>query len=507
MENNKRSRARFLTLFILLFVMITGAGIAYANRASLMNSYFMMTKNPKEYYTYVEKYGLYRLMTTSPETKAQQGKEYAFDSASTVTFHREELDSVLLTAFGISLSDAEKLLGIPFRNIGFDTSLVSKKHRTQETFKFKLNDTKLLTADLLLDYDANVLSLQVPELSEAYLTHTLGDDITTEDSEEALPSSSTELLEKITNRYLTIFFTHISNVTLTKQVPLSIKALSTECNQLTVTLSQEGVRSLAASLFESARTDTDIFRLLKQSHVTKEQYFKVLDELEKRITQELQEHKPEDTVSMKLYVDKQGHILGRELTSFGLSTLGYISLSEDMNREYDFHLVHAATGRLLSITGENRGIGEYIRGSMSLLLRDPARAEQPDTHVDLTYKDVRNEWKDGHSYLNGEFALSSAELMGLNITSDFNTEAGKQLNTTSIRLGASPLVTIDSTIIPRAATLPGEADSNAPRYDISQYDQYLAGINPKDYLRATAASLGIDPDRILGLYQYAGLIQ
>lgn len=73
-------------------------------------------------------------------------------------------------------------------------------------------------------------------------------------------------------------------------------------------------------------------------------------------------------------------------------------------------------------------------------------------------------------------------------------------NTTSIRLGASPLVTIDSTMIPKPATQPEVAVSDATRYDISQFDQYLADINLKEYLRSVAVSLGMEPDRLIELY-------
>ncbi len=504
MGNSKRSRRRILIILIFLSIIISGAGIAYANRAFLSNKYFMLTKSPKEYYTYVEKYGLYQLINSLPEKTTLLPKEYAYDTSSTVTLQREELDSVLLSAFGISLEDAEKLLGIPFKNIGFDTSLVSKDHKTNEIIKLKLNETKLLTTDILLNYDANELSMQFPELSDAYLTRTLDEEAAPSDDEDAFPSPSTELLGNISKRYLDLFFANITNVTLTKEVPLSLNSLSVECNQLTITLSRDEVASLTATLFESARSDTDVFRLLQLSHVPKEQYFKVLDDIEYRIKQELQEHSPEDTVLMKLYVDKQGYILGREITSFGYSTLSYTFLSDDTSQEYDIRLIHDASGRLLSITGENKKIGEEDQGSISLLLGDPSKSDQSDTSVKLTYENVRREWTDGHPYLNGKFTLSSAQLMGLHITSDFSTNANQQLNTTSIRLGASPLVTIDSTIIPRAAVQLGEADSDAARYDISQYDQYLADINLKEYLRSVAVSLGIDPERLIGLYQFAG---
>ena len=503
MKSHNRLRNRLLLSLLILLIIISGAGIVYANKETLLNRYYLTMKSPKEYYTYIETYGLYQLKASLPKQKVLPSEELAYDTTSQITFHHEELNSVLDSALGIKLTDLEALLGIPLNSIGIDTSFVSKNHLINDTMRFKLNDTKLLTADLYLNTPAKKLLVQFPELSDAYLTENYGDAASSGTDEGPQQKIDSELYSRITKRYLDLFFSHISNVTLTKQVPLSLDTLTVDCNQLTVTISREDTRILLAALLDSARSDEDILLLLSQLNAPADQYFKILDKIDRAMTAEIKEHSPKDTLQMKLYVDTKGHILGRELISFGSSTAGYTLLKKDTIQEYEFHMMHEATKRLLSITGKNREIDDTEQGKVALLAQDPTRNDQSDIHLELTYHGVQKEYKDGHPHLIGDYTFTSPELMGIQVTSNFSLEDEKQLNTTSIRLGASPLITIDTSVTPHQVTEVAQPNPDAVTYDVSQYDRYLASVDMQGYLKSVADSFGIDPERFYSLFSLA----
>jgi hypothetical protein len=162
-------------------------------------------------------------------------------------------------------------------------------------------------------------------------------------------------------------------------------------------------------------------------------------------------------------------------------------------------MLHKATKRLLSINGVSREIDDTYQGKISLLAQDPTRSDPSAIHLELTYDDVQNNSKDGRPYLIGNFALTSPELRGIQITSDCSLVGEQQLNSTSLRLGASPLITIDTSVTTNKGAEIVLPDPNAVTYDVSSYDQYLDSADINGYLESIAEALGIDPEHLNSL--------
>ncbi|MDF2486496.1 MAG: hypothetical protein K0R46_2664, partial [Herbinix sp.] len=353
MKYNSRKRSRIILILLIIIVLLSGAGIAYANRDTLINQYFLLTKSPKEYYTYIEQYGMYRLITSVPKQSTPEGDSNAYNLTSKISFNRGELDSVMSSAAGTSLKDLENMLGIPIDSVGLTMVHVSGDQKTDETIDIKLNDTKLITAELFLDEVAQKLSMRFPEISKAYLTASFDTSETSQGTyQEQLELLNTDILTRISKRYMELFFDRLKHVTLEKNVPLSLDTMAVICNQLTITITREEAEELFLTLFDTARADEDILSLLPLLHMTKDQYLQVIGEAESAIYEELEEHSDEDALQMKLFVDRSGHILSRELTTFGYSTFGYTFLGDEDYKEYELHLTHGATDRKLSIHGQ-----------------------------------------------------------------------------------------------------------------------------------------------------------
>ena len=500
MKHKGKKRSKIILLLVILLILLAGAGIAYANKSALINSYYRVMRSPKEYYIYLEKYGLYELVNSLPRDGISGRDHYAHDISSNITFHQNELNSVLDTAVGSNLKDLENLLGIPLNNIGLDVILASDHYMLNEIMSLKLNDTKLLTTELFLDSAAQRMSLRFPELSDSYLTKSLGKGEETMNLHELQQKLlHTDLSKRILRRYTELYFSHLGTVTLEQKVTLSLNKIDTKCSLITVMFTQEQVREFYHSLLETAKSDEDILSLLPLLHTTREQYLQSLYRLESIISERYYGEDQEAVQRLELYVDHTGKVLSRELITFGKTTLGYTLLSKEDYLEYDFHLSQASTNSELRISGTNRRLEHNNQGEIALYLRHPAHFSDPDINIDITYEGMRNVNYEGQHYLEGAFTLSSKRLAGIQITSAFSRSDSLQLNTTAIRLGASPLVEINSTVKPLANYEILQPSATGPRYDLSEYNQYLSGIDLEAYLASLTNSLGINPEALVDL--------
>lgn len=497
MKNNGKKRRKLIFILLIVFVTLTGGYAAYANKDLLINRYYLITKTPSEYYTYIEQFGLYRLMSAIPEETATEEAGYAYDISSKLTFHHKALDSVLDTALGTNLTDLENTLGIPFESVGIKVLLASKAQMLSNSVGISLNDTNLLTSNLFFDAVNDKLFLRFPELSEVYLTKSLREGSFSPDIDEAqLKLQNKERIHRIVNRYMKLYFSHLGDVTLKRNVPLSLETLETEANLLTVSYTREELKKLYHSIFATAKSDEDILALLPSLYITKEQYLQALEKAEQLLNEHFEKTPSETTLQMKLYLNNEGHLLSRELIDFEQSSLGYTLLEKMGYREYEIHLLHEPTKHQLRINGKNRKLEAANNGNMTLLLHAPSITASPDLNLDVTYEDIQSIVLEDKRYLEGSFTLSADKLAGIQITSEFAVDKDGQQNTTEIRQGTAPLVTISSSCrspVENPLTLP---ENTSTQFDYSQYEEYLNTMDAEGYLNKLTDTLGIDPDTL-----------
>ncbi len=503
MKNNRRKRGGIVLLLLILCIILMGGITAYNNKDLLINYYNLHTKSPAKYYTYLEQHELYRLLSSYSKETIDHKKTYAYDISSNISIHRKELDATLDTVLGTNLTDIEKSLGISIQNLSLDLLLASNEYHFNKTVDINLNDTKLITAQLLFDVLPGKLSLRFPDLSEAYLTHSFGNnDPSPQIYEEKNMLLIKERMERIVRRYMELYFNNLGTVTLNKKLPLSLASITTECNQLTIGFTPEESMQFLNVLTDTAKNDPDILALLPLLSITKEQYQRALERLDGFMTKQLEEYPGTLPLQLKLYVDDRGHILGRELICFGDSILSYTLLKNNHYEEYAVSLSHAATNHSLRINGKNRRLEAVNHGDLSLLLQAPSIIPDSQVKLDINYENLRSYILEGRRFIEGSLTLSTENLGGLQITSDFQADKVTQHNTTAIRLGASPLITVTSTgtfPINYQAALP-EAGSN--QFDSSLYKEFLSTMELESYLRSRSNALGINYDDLMELLNY-----
>jgi hypothetical protein len=497
-DKNKR-RNRVILILIIVLGILTGGRVAYANKDTLINHFYLITKSPSDYYTYIEQYGLYQHLSSSSGEATEEAAS-AYNISSQISFHRKELDSVLETSLGTNLTNLEELLGIPIQSVGVNIHHASVAQYLNETIGIHLNNTNLITAELYMDSFAQNLSLRLPELSKAYLTKSLNQgNVDQTINEEQGKLIDKDLMKRILGRYTEIYFNQLGTVTLQEKVPLSLDTLEVECNLLTVTFTKDEAMSLYLTLFNTAKSDEDILSLLPSLHITEEQYLQMLEKAQLGISEVFNVTSKESTLQMKLYVDKKGHILGRELTSFGQDNIGYTRLTQEDHQEYELHLSLVATDHKLNIKGTNRQIEDANQGKLAVRLHAPSITSAPDLSLDVTYEDASVIVKHGRHYMAGSYTLSTEKLAGIQVTSEFNINEDQQLNTTVIRLGASPLITINTEGSPLAESSITLPEDTSTQFDSNQYEDYFASMDLEGYLTTLADSLGINPESIMDL--------
>ncbi len=498
MKINKIKKDSLILLLVILFLLLTGIWTAYAYKDTIINYYYRTMKSPQEYYVYLEKRGLYELLSGfSRDEASKEETDYAYDISSNISFGKNALNSILDTALGSNLTDLEKHLGLTLDNIGLDVLLASKDNLHNENVTIRLNDKELLTAELFLDTVTNRMSFRIPELSKAYLTNT-------QDETEAAANTyelkkklhDTDLPMQILARYLELYFKKPGSVSMEQKVTLSLDKEDIECNLLTVTFTHMELKELYLDLLKTARVDEDLMSLLPLVNMTEDQYQKALDRIENIISDRYSEDSPEAVLQMKLYVDRNGRILSREVSSLDQTTIGYTVLKKEDYLEYEFNLTTAPLMDSLHINGTNRRVGDHNQGAISILAKCPSFLSTSDMNIDITYEGLKALVYDNHYFLEGAFTFSSDKLGGIQLTSVFSYEDKQQLNTTAIRLGTSPLLTIDSTNTLLSNYKVAEPDPTASLYDFQEYNQYLSGIDLEDYLTSLTKSLGIRRDAL-----------
>jgi hypothetical protein len=494
----KKHRGALVAVIVILLLLAAGAVTAYAFQDTLMNSFAKLTKSPAEYYAYVEKNAIAKAVNevASAKNTLQNTPNAAYDVSSEITVNRDTLDSLLQSSLGMSLSDLEAEIGIPLESIGFDAVIGTDGDIINETFGLKLNQVNLITMELFMDSAAEKILLRLPELSQAYLSVS-GEDTGTSAAklQEITPERTADLLK----RYGNIIVDNINQVALEDDAELSIDTLTTKSTKLTVTISEQDFYNMVTEVLEEAREDEYIIDLLPMLDLTEEEYQDYVDQAIDELDAS-SDSITDQTVTMLVYVNSKGEIIGREFSADDTDVaLGYTKLSKSNYDEYNLYVTDDTGTTVLDINGSQKKTDGSYDGDASIEISS-GTGTLPDFSIDISYEDVYQEKKNDRTYQYGSFTLSSLDLIGLQVTMDYYVEEDVQKSKLAIRMGASSLVTVDTTLEYIEDYEVKMPSSDAEVYDIDQAESYLATFNLEDYIADLSDKLGIDLQSLLEYY-------
>lgn len=499
----RKSHGALIAVIIILLILGIGAGTAYAYKDVILNSYAKATKSPLEYYTYIEKNvindGVEVLTPYLDFGKQKPEKTVAYKTSSDVTINRDALDSLLQTSLDMSLSDIESAIGIPIENISFDALVGTNGTLLNETLELSLNQVKIISTDIFIDTAASEILIRYPELSDAYI-RVLGDEPENVDLSE-IETMTKENTAALLKRYSNIVIDNINQVEMENTSAVSVGSITTDCTELTVTVTNEDLYNIVVDILEEAKDDEYIINIFKSYDVTEEEYQSYIDDLLTEM-QDSSDTVTEDSFQMTIYVDNRGNILGREIhMDASDASFGYTVLSEKAHDEYMVYALDNNGATIFEINGEQTLNQGAYDGEATLVIRG-TDVYSSDFSIDLSYEDLHTEVKNGITYQYGSITLSSLELMGLQVMIDYDVEDEIQTSKMQLQLGADTLITVDSEtkhIDDYELVSPPE---DAEVYSLDQIESYLSSVDIEGYISDLSDRLGVDLLSIIDYYLY-----
>ncbi|MCR4598790.1 MAG: zinc ribbon domain-containing protein [Acetatifactor sp.] len=323
---------------------------------------------PKDYYSYVEKKNL----TAFSENSGTEYVTKLLESMKTGNQNISETMKIRIGARGKDFTALAKTAGVDLSWL--DSVGISFNGNFDDT-KMKmdiapiLNDTKLATLVMLLDMKEGAIFGTIPELTDKYLGMTMGEEYDYDKImgsmeqafgmyEEMLKSyPSPEKLEEMFVKYYEIMMEQIEEMEKTKG-KLEVDDISVECTVLTCELKSKDIQKIARAIIKEMKKDKDIekmitgmfssFEGLDESFSAEDMYedfLKSLDEAEESIDSiEI------DKLTMEIYVDKDGKIVGRTFSLKMNDVTGKLVLA-------DIHTKDDKVG--IEISGKVEGEGDF----------------------------------------------------------------------------------------------------------------------------------------------------
>lgn len=491
----KPKKKRFNLLFIVILVLIvltSGTVTAYAFKSNIVNTFVKMTNSPKEYYAYVEKKGIKDSL--NKYSQVSSSKNMAVKMNTDVNFDRKSINSLLQSSMNMNLDSLEQQLGVSVESFGLKMLYGKNDNITNETLGLRFNKVDVISMDYFIDSSNGNLLLRIPELSKAYL------DLTDKTNASKVKMPSEAETRKFLNRYSNLIVDSITKVTLQNNYSYKENSLSQKCTKLTVVLTNEDAIKIINSILDNAKEDDYIINLLPMYHMTKNDYQSMIESAKADIKKDSSKLLNKD-MTMVVYVDASGKIIGRDLsTKDSKASFGYGLLSKKAKEEYNITIKDEQGRKVVDVIGSHTKKKGVYNGAATINVTDTSKADSKTIKLDLKYQDVKSDTVDGKTYQYGTFNLSSLDLMGLQINSEFSVKDGIQNNKTSFNLGATKLVTLDSTVEYVKDFKPEMPGKDAETYSIKDITKYASTINYADFISNLSKKLGFDVQSIINRF-------
>lgn len=517
----KKLPGKTIAFIIIIGVLLIGSITAYANKDTLANTFAMMTKSPAEYYAYIEKKGIDSGLDEFTEAYDKSLTQYKSQYTNGVA-----QDTNIKFTIDPDFAALVSLGG--FESVEAKISALAKAGNSKSTTNIAYNGTSVVTMDTYMNAEASDLYLKVPELSSAFLLFSFNDimeasDASLEDysyteyykgmqdfmeNESLSPETLNSLLEK----YSYLVIEQLDTIKLTKNVSLTASDISSKYNQLTANMDGEDAYNIANSILTEAKDDQTVMDLCVSLELcTKEEYAQLItDTLANLESNKETLLASTETMSMNVYVDKTGKIMGRDFTTSDteyLTSLGYYVTTKGSDIGFTSWFSEDDVD-VLAFTGKANYKDSKYSGTANLTV-----SEYSDVYEDYTTYSFDTAFENvglvkDKGYINGKFTVTSDALAGMELIFDFVGDQSQQQIIFNLIYGGMETVTVDMTFkegVYQDFELPSDSDEI---YDgLNDYTSYLAAADVEGFLSKLEATLGIEDlgsyiDSIISSYMY-----
>lgn len=407
--------------------------------------------------------------------------------------------------FKLTLGDyAKQFLAndiIDIDNLNASMAVATKGNDVNTTTKLSLNEIDLISFIMLMSLDQEIMYMQIPELSSAYLKSDLSQIMSEAYSEEylsqitALQDALTpEIVEKLSKNYVDAIFDTFDDVVLEKDVKVNVNVLDATYDKLSVSLNEQDMIDIAIAILKQASKDKDLLELLDKfldiaglPAPTKEDIQANIDELKAS----REEASKEEIVNFSIYVDNKSlkgidvHVVDEDSTK-----ITFITAKKADANSLIFSVTNNDT-EFVSISGKWDSTSTGNTGTIDIKAITDEYSETT-TSINISFQDLKYVNKEKYT-VSGTLLISSDAFAGISLTCSLQGSEKSQnfnvsVNAMGMELGK---INIDYTQNDlNEIVFPAD---DAKTYDMeTDMETYISDSNLFDFLNDLSEKLGID---------------
>lgn len=303
---NKKIVLISITAVILLII------ILFTNKTT-SNAIFSAILPAKSYYKRVENNNIKEIKKNIKKNLQTELKNLKKDAnLGKNTSYEVKLEDGLSNS--LQLPDKNPISSL--KSIKFSIDQNTKKNKTEYKIKMLINNTDIITADLILDYNKNLIYIQIPELFDRWFSYNIK-DLKKEELEELELNLNnlnnveieTKSIINIIDKYSKIILANIKNVKVNKKVQINIEEVELKTNEIVIEITKKEVINIINEVITEAKKDEELYNICKSfdDELKKDMYKKGLDEINKYTKENA------CNINIKTYVNKKGEIIGRSV--------------------------------------------------------------------------------------------------------------------------------------------------------------------------------------------------
>lgn len=426
----KKHNGKLIAIFVVLAVILAGSITAFANRNKLANTLAIMTKSSSEYYAYIEQKNL--------DTQIDTFTKYYGKS---LDYYKDGLSTENNLTFTISPEFAMMMGLTEIKPISAQFESSTKKGLSNFSGALSYDNKALASLEMLFDMNTYDYYFKVPELSSAYLLMSIKNIMEAEtivdtefDYTEYMNNISAlldggllseETLNIMLKKYSSDVYHNIKTVEIEKNAEVTASNITSSYHKIAVTMTDKDLYNIAMAVLEDAKADKDLVKILVALQVLAEnEYNEAIETAINDLKANEATLTNEPMLSMILYVDGNGNIMGREFNSIDDSntSFGYTTTKNGTDIGFDVWFKENDTN-VFQITADGTTNKDGFTGDSVIAVNyyDEFYGETTATKLNVALENVKME----NNYLDGKFTLTADALLGMEIVAEFKA-ADKQ---------------------------------------------------------------------------------
>lgn len=444
---------------------------------------------PLEYYQWTEKDNLYKHVDSLSKNYADYILNYQKALKQQIG-----LETTLQATFDSSITNGTDVEGL--KSLKATMISMSKGKESKTNVAISCNDQDITSLEAFTTLD-NLIYLLIPNLSEAFLkidaNNMQGDTstaLTTESIDNYLNDPISEnLINQLLRKYGTILIDNIDNVTMKKNVNVSVDNIKDKYTRLTVIINEMNTLEMSKAILNTAKKDNDLRNIFIDLGIcTKAEYDDAIKEGLTKISSSqkaLKEKKSngEQLLKMYLWINSKGDIAGRSISvnsNEEIMTFGYRTTKSATKMGIEAWAISDGKD-ILRATGSLAAKLTGVSGDIDITYTDTYL--ETKSVVNVKVKDAKYTKSDNGGFINGVCAITSKSFDGMSFNIKCSGELGKQEILFDILQNSKSIASISSSAkeVPFIDfKLPSSTDKS---FDLeTQMNDYIQGADIKGFL-------------------------